>query len=180
MNSSWVLLFPFFLIHRALIKAELFPNAKHLVSLQQKPFQQLRRREAASLCQDPAALVIAILITGVKESQNFNPRLPGIVVWAVVLQQHSLEIHQVQTEMWEVRSPFPTFQSLLPARPQPRIPPEALWFGDLMQVTIPKDGIAVTSLPACSEVFWCSCCSALLEFVVVVLGCHPGLSLRQK
>lgn len=115
MNSSWVLLFPFFLIHPALIKAELFPNAKHLVSLQQKPFQQLRRREAARLCQDPAALVIAILITGVKESQNFNPRLPGIVVWAVVLQQHSLEIHQVQTEMWEVRSPFPTFQSLLPA-----------------------------------------------------------------
>lgn len=56
-------------------------------------------------------------------------------------------------------------------------PPEALWFEDLMQVTVPRGGIAVTLLPVCSEAFWGS---LQLEFVVVVLGCHPGLSLRQK
>lgn len=79
---------PFFLffIHPALIDAELYPNAKHLVSLQQKLSQQLRHWEAARLCQDPAALVIVILITEVKGSQNFHPCLPGTVVCVVVLQ----------------------------------------------------------------------------------------------
>lgn len=82
--------FLFFFLHPALIDAEFFPNAKHLVSLQQEPFQQLRRQEAARLCQDPAAPVIVILITDVKGSLNFHPNLPGFVVGVVVLQEHSL------------------------------------------------------------------------------------------
>lgn len=59
-------------------------------------------------------------------------------------------------------------------------PAEALWFGDLMQVAIPQDGTAATLPPVCSEVFGAHTALAYSSLFVVVLGCHPGLSLRQK